>query len=201
MNFTKEKNNSQKNQNLIIGISGASGIAYGIKVLELLKNSPIATHLVITQSGLLTLSYETKLKLSDLKKMADHFYPVNNLGACIASGSYETMGMIVAPCSIKTMSEIATGVTSNLLSRSADVILKERRKLVLMVRETPFHLGHIETMLRLTQMGAIIAPPVPSFYTEPQNIDDMVTQTVCRNLDLLGIHTDQIKRWDPKAAK
>lgn len=182
-------------QRLIIGISGASGIIYGIRLLELLKTTAIETHLVITPSAELTLSYETDFKIAELKALADKVYPVKNIGAAIASGSFKTMGMIIAPCSVRSMSEIATGVTSNLLTRAADVVLKERRKLVLLVRETPFHTGHLRTMTALSEMGAIIAPPLPGFYSAPKTIDDIINHSVGRTLDLFDIDVGVVSRW------
>ncbi|PCK05576.1 MAG: 3-octaprenyl-4-hydroxybenzoate carboxy-lyase [Alteromonadaceae bacterium] len=187
-----------KPKRLVIGISGASGIIYGVRLLQLLKDSDIETHLIITQSAQLTLHYETSMSLDAVTSLADQTHPVKNIGASIASGSFRSLGMIIAPCSIRSMSEIATGVTSNLLTRAADVTLKERRKLVLMVRETPLHTGHLRTMTQLSEIGAIIAPPVPSFYTQPKTLDDMITQTVGRVLDLFDIDLDIVQRWQPE---
>ncbi len=184
-----------KKQRLIIGISGASGAIYGIRLLEVLKNSEIETHLVISKAANITISQETGMKVSDVSKLADVSYNIDDIGAAISSGSFSTMGMIIAPCSVKTMSEIATGVTSNLLSRAADVVLKERRKLILSVRETPFHLGHLRTMTNLAEMGAVIVPPLPAFYPNPQNVDDIVNHSVGRLLDLLGVENELVKRW------
>jgi len=180
---------------IIVGISGASGIVYGIEALKALRELDIETHLVVSKSALVTLSQETDMKPSELTSLADHHYTNADIGAAISSGSFQTMGMLVAPCSIKTMSEITTGVTSSLLSRAADVVLKERRRLVLMVRETPLHAGHLESMLRVTNMGAIVNPPVPAFYTHPKSIEDMVSQTVGRVLDLFDLTTGRVKRW------
>ena len=180
---------------IIVGISGASGIVYGIEALKALRELDIETHLVVSKSALVTLSQETDMKPSELISLADHHYTNADIGAAISSGSFQTMGMLVAPCSIKTMSEITTGVTSSLLSRAADVVLKERRRLVLMVRETPLHAGHLESMLRVTNMGAIVNPPVPAFYTHPKSIEDMVSQTVGRVLDLFDLATGRVKRW------
>lgn len=179
---------------IIVGISGATGIQYGIKALEFLRKQDIETHLVISKAAELVRTYETSFKHEEVLQLADVVYSLQDIGAAIASGSFKTSGMLVAPCSIKTMSEIATGVTSTLLSRSADVILKERRRLVLMVRETPFHAGHLKTMLSLTEMGAIIMPPVPALYMNPQSIDEMITHSVARALDLLDIDVD-VPRW------
>ncbi|PZP49572.1 MAG: aromatic acid decarboxylase [Pseudopedobacter saltans] len=180
---------------IIVGISGATGIQYGIKALELLRKQNIETHLVMSKAAEMVRTYETEIKHDDILQLADVVYPLQDIGAAIASGSFKTSGMLVAPCSIKTMSEIATGVTSTLLSRAADVVLKERRRLILMVRETPFHAGHLKTMLSLTEMGAIIMPPVPGLYMNPQSIDEMITHSVARALDLLDVEVD-VPRWN-----
>ncbi|MAM94732.1 UbiX family flavin prenyltransferase [Parvibaculum sp.] len=180
---------------LIVGISGASGVAYGVRVLELLKTAGVETHLVITKAAEMTLGYETGLKAKDVEELAHTRYRVEDIGAAISSGSFRTLGMIVAPCSVRTMSEIATGVTSSLLTRAADVVLKERRRLVLMVRETPLHTGHLRTMTQLSEMGAIVAPPVPGLYTRPQSVDELVTQTAARALDLFDLGLPETKRW------
>ncbi|MCC7260319.1 MAG: UbiX family flavin prenyltransferase [Alphaproteobacteria bacterium] len=186
---------AKNEKHLVIGITGASGAIYGIRMLEVLRDSGITTHLIVSKSAQLTIASETRYTLAGVQKLADICHPATDIAATIASGSFKTMGMVIAPCSIRTMSEVATGVTSSLLSRAADVTLKERRPLVLMVRETPLHAIHLENMLRLAQAGAIIAPPVPAFYTSPASIDDMVNHTVGRTLDLLGIDTDMVKRW------
>ena len=180
---------------LVIGISGASGAIYGVRMLELLRDTDIETHLVISRSAEMTLAYETDLKIKDVRAFAKVNHPNTDIGASISSGSFQTMGMVVAPCSIKTMSEIATGVTSSLLSRAADVVLKERRRLVLAVRETPLHGGHLRTMTQLAEMGAVIAPIMPAFYNRPKTVDDIVNHTVGRLLDLFGIDTAVVKRW------
>jgi 4-hydroxy-3-polyprenylbenzoate decarboxylase len=180
---------------LIVGISGASGVTYGVRVLDALRELGVESHLVVTRAALLTLSQETDLSADDLMGRADVTHRLNDVGASIASGSFRTMGMIIAPCSVRTMGEIATGVTSNLLTRAADVTLKERRPLVLMVRETPFHLGHLRTMVRLAEMGATIAPPLPAFYAKPQSIAEMVDQSVGRALDLFGLDWAAVRRW------
>lgn len=182
-------------QRIIVGISGASGIVYGIEALKALRELGVETHLVVSKSAIVTLSQETSLKVADLTALAHSHYANADIGACIASGSYRTMGMLVAPCSIRTLSEIASGVTSSLLSRAADVVLKERRRLVLMVRETPLHAGHLESMLKVTHMGAVVNPPVPAFYTGPQTIDDLVRQSVGRVLDLFGLDSGLVSRW------
>lgn len=183
-------------QRLVIGISGASGAAYGLKALELARSVGVETHLVVSRAALLTLHQELGIQKSELSDRADVVHSAADVGASIASGSFRTMGMLVAPCSVKTMSEIAYGVTSTLMSRAADVVLKERRRLVLMVRETPLHLGHLKTMTALTEMGAIIMPPVPAFYSHPKSIDEMVCHSLGRALDLFGIETGTVKRWD-----
>jgi flavin prenyltransferase len=181
-------------QRLIVGISGASGVIYGVRMLELLRDKDIETHLVMSKSAEMTLAYETDLKPKDVKALASVSHPIGDIGASISSGSFPTMGMVIAPCSIKTMSEIASGVTSSLLSRAADVVLKERRRLVLALRETPLHGGHLRTMTTLADIGAIVAPIVPAFYTRPKTVDDIVNHTVGRLLDLFGIDT-KVKRW------
>ncbi|HAN69301.1 MAG TPA: 3-octaprenyl-4-hydroxybenzoate carboxy-lyase [Halieaceae bacterium] len=182
-------------QRIIVGISGASGIVYGVRALELLRDCGVETHLVITKSAELTLHHELDMPLDALKALATEVHPIRNVGASIASGSFRTAGMLVAPCSVRTMAEIATGVTSSLLTRAADVVLKERRRLVLMVRETPLHTGHLRTLTQLSEMGAVIAPPVPAFYAQPESLDAMVTQTVGRLLDLFAIDSGQVRRW------
>lgn len=182
-------------QRIIVGISGASGIIYGVRALQLLRDCGVETHLVMTKSAELTLHYEMDLSADEVKALATKVHAVRNVGASIASGSFRTAGMLVAPCSIRSMSEIATGVTSTLLTRAADVVLKERRRLVLMVRETPLHTGHLRSMTQLSEMGAVIAPPVPAFYAKPESLDAMVTQTVARALDLFDIDTGQVTRW------
>jgi 4-hydroxy-3-polyprenylbenzoate decarboxylase len=180
---------------LVVGMSGASGAVYGIRILELLRDTPVETHLVVSQAARLTLTQETDLSPADLEELADVVHPPQNVGASIASGSFRTLGMVVAPCSVKTMSEIAAGTTGNLLSRAADVALKERRRLVLMVRETPLHRNHLRTMAELSELGAVIAPPVPAFYTRPTSLDEMVDHTVGRVLDLFDIEVGAVNRW------
>lgn len=182
-------------QRVIVGISGASGIVYGVRALQLLRECGVETHLVMSKSAELTLHHELDMTTAEVQALASEVHPIKNVGASIASGSFITAGMLVAPCSIRTMSEIATGVTSTLLTRAADVVLKERRRLVLMVRETPLHTGHLRTMTQLSEMGAVIAPPVPAFYTRPETLDDMVTQGVGRVLDLFDLPVDQVVRW------
>lgn len=180
---------------LIVGISGASGVIYGVRLLQLLRDVSIETHLVISRSAEITIAHETSHKLAYVKSLATATYGINDIGALIASGSQPTMGMIIAPCSIRSLSEISSGVTSTLLTRAADVVLKERRRLVLMVRETPFHAGHLKSMLAVTEMGGIIAPPVPAFYANPTSLEDMIDHTVGRVLDLYGIDVGAVTRW------
>lgn len=180
---------------LVVGISGASGVVYGIRALTLLKDTDIETHLVLSKAAGLTINYETDVKVESVKRLADFVYPVNDIGAAISSGSFQTLGMLIAPCSIKTMGEVASGVTTTLLSRAADVVLKERRRLVLMLRETPLHLGHLKSAVAVTEMGAIVMPPVPAFYTRPESVDDVVDQSVSRALDLFNIESGVTKRW------
>lgn len=179
---------------LIVAISGASGATYGIRALERLRNAGIESHLIVSKAAGLSLSAETDRSLADVQALADVVYKPADIGAAIASGSFRTLGMLIAPCSIKSLSEIATGVTSSLISRAADVCLKERRRLVLMVRESPLHLGHLRTMAAVTEMGAIVAPPMPAFYTRPKSLDDVVDQSVARALDLFDIDTG-MTRW------
>ncbi|MDE2486650.1 MAG: UbiX family flavin prenyltransferase [Alphaproteobacteria bacterium] len=180
---------------LVVGVSGASGIAYGLRVLDAARELDVETHLVMSRAAALTLQQETSLNVAEAQGRADVVHRVGDVGAAIASGSFRTLGMIVAPCSVRTMSEIATGVTASLLTRAADVTLKERRPLVLMVRESPLHLGHLRTMAKLAQMGAVIAPPMPAFYARPQTLDDIIDQSVGRALDLLGLSWKPVKRW------
>jgi 4-hydroxy-3-polyprenylbenzoate decarboxylase len=181
---------------IIIGITGASGTIYGIRLLEKLHRLQVETHLVMSDSSKMTLRAETDYKISDVTELATHVHHHKNIGALIASGSFITAGMIIAPCSMNTLSEIATSMSSNLISRAADVVLKERRRLVLLTRETPLHTGHIRAMANATENGAIIMPPVPAFYAKPKTIDDVVNHTVMRCLDLFGIHTDDKGRWE-----
>ncbi len=182
-------------ERLIVGISGASGAAYGVCALQALRAIGVETHLVMSRGARMTLASETALKAADVEALADHSHRPEDIGASIASGSFRTLGMLVAPCSIRSLSEIATGVTSTLLTRAADVVLKERRRLVLMVRETPLHLGHLRSMTAVTEMGAIVMPPVPAFYARPASIDDLVAQSVGRALDLFGLDSGLVRRW------
>jgi flavin prenyltransferase len=183
-------------ERLIVAITGASGTIYGIRILESLKAVGIESHLVMSDSAKLTMAAETDYKPVDVEALADVVHSAKNVGATISSGSFKSMGMIIAPCSIRTLSEIATGVTSSLVSRAADVVLKERRKLVLLVRETPLHAGHLRSMSQVTEYGAIVMPPVPAFYARPQTLDDMVNHTVGRTLDLFGVDNSLVNRWN-----
>lgn len=186
----------EKKARIIVGISGASGIIYGIRLLELLKTLPIETHLIVSKSAQLTREYETDLTFSELKELADVYHLWNNIGANIASGSFKTLGMIIAPCSMKTLAEIAHGISDNLIGRAADVVLKDRRKLVLMTRESPLHLGHLQNMVSVTQQGAIVCPITPAFYNKPETIDDIINHSVGRALDLFDIDSGVVKRWE-----
>jgi len=180
---------------LIVGISGASGVIFGARLLELLRPLPVETHLVISRAAEVTLALETDLKPAAVRSRADVVHAIGDLAAPISSGSFKTMGMIVAPCSIRSMAEIATGATTTLLTRAADVVLKERRRLVLLVRETPLHTGHLRTMTALSEIGAVIAPPVPALYAKPQTLAEMIDHTLGRMLDLFGLETGTVRRW------
>jgi len=180
---------------LIIGISGASGVIFGVRALEVLADLPIETHLVMTKAAEITLAYETSIKVQQVKDLADHVHGPADIAASISSGSFKTRGMLVAPCSIRSLSEIAYGNTSHLLTRAADVVLKERRRLVMLLRETPLHLGHMRAMTAATEAGAIIMPPVPAFYAKPETLDDMVNHSIGRALDLFDIDTGHVQRW------
>lgn len=182
-------------QRLIVGLSGASGVIFGVRLLEALRPLPVESHLVMTPSAELTLAHETDLKPTDVRALADVCHSARDMAAPLASGSFRTLGMIVAPCSMRSLGEIATGVTAGLLTRAADVVLKERRRLVLMVRETPLTSIHLRNMLTLSEMGAIIAPPVPAMYARPESIDDLVDHTVGRVLDLFGLDSGLASRW------
>lgn len=181
---------------LIVAITGASGAIYGVRILEALKDLNIESHLVMSDSAKLTMAAETDYKPAQIEALADFVHSAKNIGASISSGSFRTMGMVIAPCSIRTLSEIATGVTSSLVSRAADVILKERRRLVLLVRETPLHAGHLRSMTQVAEYGAIVMPPVPAFYARPSSLDEMVNHTVGRCLDLFDLDNNMVKRWD-----
>ncbi len=186
-------------QRLIVGISGASGVVFGVRLLVLLRNLPVETHLVVSRSAEMTLALETDLKPADLRGCADVVHAIGDMAAPISSGSFRTLGMVIAPCSVRSMSEIASGVTTTLLTRAADVVLKERRRLVLAVRETPLHTGHLRSMTALSEMGAIIAPPVPAFYAKPQSLDEMIDHTLGRLLDLFGLDSGTVRRWGESA--
>ncbi|MES2028201.1 MAG: UbiX family flavin prenyltransferase [Pseudomonadota bacterium] len=181
---------------LIVGITGASGTIYGVRLLRLLQATDVETHLVLSRSAKITLTQELDLKVSDVTDLADVVHQADNIGATISSGSFKTMGMVIAPCSMRSLAEIASGVTSSLVTRAADVVLKERRRLVLMAREAPLHLGHLKSMAAVTEIGAIVYPPVPAFYARPASIEQMVDQTLGRVLDLFDIHTDVVSRWN-----
>ncbi|HEX9073796.1 MAG TPA: UbiX family flavin prenyltransferase [Pseudolabrys sp.] len=183
------------NTPLLIGITGASGVIYGVRLLELLRACNIETHLIVSRAARMTLTYETSLTLTYVTSLATVVHSNNDVGAACASGSFRTRGMVIAPCSIKTMAEIATGNTANLISRAGDVVLKERRRLVLMLRETPLHIGHIRNMATVTEAGAIVYPPVPAFYALPNSIDEMVDHTLARVLELFDIDVGKIRRW------
>jgi 4-hydroxy-3-polyprenylbenzoate decarboxylase len=191
---------SQRRRRIVIGISGASGVVYGIRLLQILRDCGVETHLVMSRSAQATLAYETDLKTADLRALADAWHANSDVGAAISSGSFRVDGMIVAPCSVKTLSEIATGCTGTLLARAADVVLKERRRLVLMVRETPLHIGHIRSMAAVTEAGGIICPPVPAFYTRPRSLEDMVDHMLGRVLDLFDIEFEGTRRWKAEGA-
>ena len=184
------------NKRLIVAITGASGTIYGIRILEALKDIGIESHLIMSDSAKLTMAAETNYKPAQIEAMADVVHSAKNVGASISSGSFKSLGMVIAPCSIRTLSEIASGVTSSLVSRAADVVLKERRRLVLLVRETPLHAGHLRSMSQVTECGAIVMPPVPAFYAKPESIDDMVNHTVGRCLDLFDLDNALVNRWN-----
>ena len=180
---------------LVIGVTGASGAIYAVRLLERLAAPDREIHLILSRSGEKTLWLETGKKASDLRHLAQHVWPVEDISSPLASGSFPIDGMAIAPCSVHTMSAIAHGISSNLMIRAADVTLKERRRLILMVRETPFHLGHLRTMCQLTEMGAVIAPPIPGFYNRPTSVEELIDSSVDRVLDLLGVPDDKVKRW------
>ena len=186
-----------KRKRLVIGISGATGIVYGIRLLELLKETDIETHLVVSKAGHQTRAYETTLSANSLTDLADFNYSNADIAAPISSGSFKTIGMIIAPCSMRTLADIACGTTSTLISRAADVVLKERRRLVVMARESPLNLVHIDNMRKITEMGGIIAPAAPAFYIQPQSIDDLINHSIGRILDLFDIDINIVKRWEP----
>ncbi len=186
---------TSSSRRMVVGISGASGAVYGIRLLETLRKVDVETHLVISRSGKRTIAEETNLKLEDVRSLAHVYYPSDDIGAAISSGSFRTMGMVVAPCSIRSLSEIAYGNTTSLLTRSVDVALKERRKVVLMVRETPLRIAHLKAMQLAAEDGALIMPPVPAFYTKPETLDEIVDHTIGRVLDYFDIETDLVRRW------
>jgi 4-hydroxy-3-polyprenylbenzoate decarboxylase len=185
---------------LIVAITGASGFVYGHRLLQLLQPLALETHLVISRSALLTMACETSLKLSDVTGLADRYHRNDDVAACIASGSFRTLGMVVAPCSMKTLAEIACGTGSTLVARAADVVLKERKRLVLLARETPLTLTHLRNMATVTEMGAVVAPPVPAFYARPEGLDQMVDHTLGRVLDLFDIDVSAVRRWTGPAS-
>jgi len=184
---------------LVVGISGASGAVYGLRTLDACRELGLETHLIVSRAAALTLAQEADVSLAQAQARADVAYKPTDVGAAVASGSFKTLGMIIAPCSVRTMSEIASGVTSSLLTRAADVTLKERRPLVLMIRETPLHLGHLRTLTQLAEMGAVIAPPAPAFYTRPQTLDEIIDQSVGRALDQFGLNWGRVRRWTGQA--
>lgn len=186
---------------LIVGITGASGTIYGVRLLQLLRATDIETHLVLSRSAKITLTQELDIGVSDVASLADVVHQADNIGATISSGSFKTMGMVIAPCSMRSLAEIAGGATSSLVTRAADVVLKERRRLVLLARETPLHLGHLRAMTAVTEIGAIVYPPVPAFYARPQSLEQMVDQTLGRVLDLFDISTDVVSRWEGLTSK
>lgn len=180
---------------LVVGITGATGIVYGIRALQVLRTLGIETHLVVSRAGEITREHESALSRQQLHDLADHVHPIHDVGAAIASGSFRTIGMLIAPCSVRSLAEVATGVTTTLLTRAADVVLKERRPLVMLVREAPLHAGHLRNMLAAAELGAIIHPPVPAFYTHPETVDDIVDQTIGRALDAFGLDMPNLRRW------
>ncbi len=184
-----------KKPQLVVGISGATGIIYGIRLLQCLRETGIETHLIMSNAAHQAAAFESSMSTTDIHQLATRYHKMTDIAALVASGSYKTMGMIVAPCSMRTLADIASGTTSNLLTRAADVVLKERRKLVLMTRESPLHLGHIRNMAKVTEMGAIVAPLAPAFYNKPETIDDLVNHSVGRVLDLFDIDVGLVRRW------
>ena len=192
--------NRPPRRRLIVGISGASGFVYGARLLELLRDLDVESHLIVSKSAQVTMAYETDLKLKDVVALADRHHRSDDLAACISSGSFRTLGMIVAPCSMKSLAEIASGNSSSLLTRAADVVLKERKRLVLMVRETPLTLAHLRNMIAAAEMGAVIAPPVPAFYARPKTLDEMVDHTLGRVLDMFELDAGTVTRWAGSSA-
>jgi len=188
--------NNSKPTRLIVGITGATGTIFGVRLLQMLQGSGIETHMVMSKWGARTLIHETDYTVEQVRGMATHSYPLSNQGAAISSGSFITLGMVIVPCSMRSLAAIANGLADNLVHRAADVILKERRKLVLVVRESPFNDIHLENMLKLSRMGVVILPPVPAFYNHPQNLDDLINHVTMRILDQFDIHLDVMNRWD-----
>lgn len=186
---------------IIVGMTGASGAIYGIRLLQMLKTLEIEAHLVMSQSAEVALAHETLMKISEIREIADHWYKIEDIAGAPASGSYQTVGMIIAPCSMRTVGELASGITSNLLTRAADVTIKEKRRLVLMVRETPLHSVHLGNLKTLSDLGVVIAPPVPAFYTRPKNLNEMVDHSIGRVLDLFGIAPSGVLRWGENIGK
>lgn len=185
-----------KSERLIVGITGATGTIFGVRLLQMLHGSGVETHLVVSKWAARTLAHETPYSLKNVQDLATQSYGIGAQGAAISSGSFVTMGMVIAPCSMRTLAAIAHGIGDNLIHRAADVILKERRKLVLVVRESPFSEIHLENMLKLARMGVVILPPVPAFYNNPQNLDDMINHITMRVIDQFDIHLDVMNRWD-----
>src|SRR5881396_2637015 len=181
---------------LIVGITGATGTIFGVRLLQMLHGSGVETHLVMSKWAVRTLAHETPHSLKEVQNLATHNYPLGNQGAAISSGSFVTLGMVIVPCSMRSLAAIANGLADNLIHRAADVILKERRKLVLVVRESPLHEIHLENMLKLSRMGVVILPPVPAFYNHPQSLEDLINHTTMRILDQFDIHLDVMNRWD-----
>jgi len=192
---TAKKSDKPLTPRLIVGISGASGVIYGIRLLQALRPLPVETHLIMSRTAEVTLAHETDFKVKQVQALADHVHAATDLAAPPSSGSFRTIGMVIAPCSMRSLGELASGVTSSLLTRAADVALKERRKLVLLTRETPLHSVHLRNMLTLSDMGAIIAPAMPAFYSRPKTLDDVIDHTVARVLDLFGLEGGRLKRW------
>lgn len=186
---------SSHSRRLIVGITGASGAIYGVRLLRLLQNTGVETHLVMSRSAKITLTQEMDIGVAEVSALANVVHQVDNIGASIASGSFKTMGMVIAPCSMRSLAEITSGATSSLVTRAADVVLKERRRLVLLVREAPLHLGHLRSMTAATEMGAIVYPPVPAFYARPASLEQMVDHTLGRMLDLFDIENTAVSRW------
>ena len=186
---------------MIVGMTGASGAIYGIRLLKMLKTVEIEAHLVMSQSAEVALAHETEMKVAEVRKLADQWHKIDDIAAAPASGSYQSLGMIIAPCSMRTAGELASGITGNLLTRSADVAIKEKRRLVLMVRESPLHSVHLDNLKTLSDMGVVIAPPVPAFYTHPKDVDEIVDHSIARVLDLFGVAPNNVLRWGENVGK